>query len=169
MGVIAIWGNKTFEINPNKIYPLTDFQTAFKLKSDANSDTSGTDPINTRGRELETITFSTKLVAGLGVNVRNEFGSWRKLVGQSHPIIIGGASFGAGNFQLNSVDISESELDVNGNFLMAKLSFTFTEFFPSDTAATSKSVSETNTATTNEDVLSLSASATDRENKNPYT
>ena len=105
MGVIASWGTKKFEVNPKKIYPFRDFSTGFKLKTDANADTSGTSPTNTRGRELEQITCSTYLLASAGVDVRGEFGSWRKLVGEAHPFFIGGVSFGAGNFQLESVDI----------------------------------------------------------------
>lgn len=138
MGVIASWGTKKFETTTKRIYPLSDFSTEFKLKSDANSDTSGTSPVNTRGRELEQITFSSRILAAAGINVRGEFGSWRKLVGESHPLIIGGASFGAGNFQLDSVSISETVLDLDGNFLAATLSFTFSEYIPASASATSK-------------------------------
>lgn len=143
MGVIATWGNKKFEVTPNRIYPFNDFATSFKLKTDANSDTSGTTPTNTRGRELEEIKISTRCLAVAGVNVRNEMGSWRKLVGETHPLLIGGTSFGAGEFQLESVDISETQLDVNGNFLAATLSFTFREFTTSQKAATTKATKTT--------------------------
>ncbi|MEI3522831.1 MAG: hypothetical protein V8Q36_01225 [Anaerotignum sp.] len=138
MGVIASWGTKKFETTTKKIYPLSDFSTEFKLKSDANSDTSGTSPVNTRGRELEQITFSSRILAAAGINVRGEFGSWRKLVGEVHPLIIGGASFGAGNFQLESVSISETVLDLEGNFIAATLSFTFSEYIAANAAATAK-------------------------------
>lgn len=62
MGVIASWGSKKFEVNPKKIYPFRDFSTGFKLKTDANADTSGTSPTNTRGRELEQITSHAALI-----------------------------------------------------------------------------------------------------------
>ncbi len=146
MGVIATWGNKKFEVTPNRIYPFNDFATSFKLKTDANSDTSGTTPTNTRGRELEEIKISTRCLAVAGVNVRNEMGSWRKLVGETYPLLIGGASFGAGEFQLESVDISETQLDGNGNFLAATLSFTFREFTTSQKAATAKATKTTSSS-----------------------
>lgn len=142
MGIIATWGNKKFEVTPNRIYPFNDFTTSFKLKTDANSDTSGTTPTNTRGRELEEIKINTRCLAVAGVNVRNEMGSWRKLVGETHHLLIGGASFGAGEFQLESVDISETQLDGNGNFLAATLSFTFREFTTSKKAATAKATTK---------------------------
>lgn len=149
MGVIASWGDKKFEVSPTIIYPISDFATAFKLKSDANSDTSGTATINTRGRELEQITFSTRCLAVTGVDVRYEIGIWRGLVGQSYPLVIGGRSFGAGNFQLESVDISETEFDMNGNFIAATLSFTFNEYIASNQAATAKSTTTSNSTTNN--------------------
>lgn len=170
MGVIASWGIKKFEINPQKIYPFSDFSTAFKLKTDANADTSGTSPTNTRGRELEQITCSTRLLASAGVLVRNEFGSWRKLVGEAHPLIIGGASFGVGNFQLESVSISETELDMNGNFIAATLSFTFTEYIPANAAATAKATATSNSGAgaSKEQAMSVTASADDKKKKSPY-
>lgn len=146
MGVIATWGNKKFEVTPNRIYPFNDFATSFKLKADVNSDTSGTAPTNTRGRELEEIKISTRCLAAAGVNVRNEMGSWRKLVGETHPMLIGGVSFGAGEFQLESVDISETQLDGNGKFLAATLSFTFREFTTSQKASTAKTTKTTNSS-----------------------
>lgn len=149
MGVIASWGDKKFEVSPTIIYPISDFATAFKLKSDANSDTSGTATINTRGRELEQITFSTRCLSVTGVDVRYEIGIWRGLVGQSYPLVIGGRSFGAGNFQLESVDISETEFDMNGNFIAATLSFTFNEYIASNQAATAKGTTKSNNSTSN--------------------
>lgn len=184
MGTIATWGKKKFEITNDKIYPLTDFETSFTLKTDANSDTSGTAPVNTRGRELEPITFKTRCLAAAGVLVRNEIGSWRGLVGQSNPLIIGGASFGAGNFQLQKVGVSEVDLDSNGTFIAATLSFTFQEFIESNVAATAKPTTATSTkgATTataqksmaaqleaqKKESLSVKASATEKANKSPY-
>lgn len=149
MGVIASWGSKKFEVTTNRIYPFNDFSTAFKLKTDANSDTSGTTPTNTRGRELEEIKMSTRCLAAAGVSVRKEMGSWRKLVGETHPMMIGGVSFGAGEFQLESVDVSETQLDTHGNFLAATLSFTFREFTTSQKAATAKATQSTSKSSSN--------------------
>lgn len=185
MGVIATWGTRKFEINPSRIYPLSGFTTAFKLKSDANADTSGTQPINTRGRELEQITCSTRCLASAGVDVRGEMGIWRGMVGQAYPLMIGGMSFGAGNFQLESVNISETELDMNGTFLAATLSFTFTEYIPANAAATAKATttsasgksSSSGTATKSmseaiaaqkQEALKTKASADDKTKRSPY-
>ena len=182
MGVIASWGPKKFEVNPKKIYPFRDFSTGFKLKTDANADTSGTSPTNTRGRELEQITCSTYLLASAGVDVRGEFGSWRKLVGEAHPFFIGGVSFGAGNFQLESVDISEAQLDTNGNFLAAALSFTFTEYIPASASATAKATTKSSKssgksatksmtetiAEKKKEAMNATASTDDKKKKSPY-
>lgn len=147
---------------------------------------------------MEQVTFSSRILAAAGINVRGEFGSWRKLVGEIHPIMIGGVSFGAGSFQLTEVSISETVLDVNGNFIAATLAFTFTEYISANAAATAKTTTTNSTATiaTNNgstknskntasttsaqksmaaniaakknEALNTKASATDKAKKNPY-
>lgn len=136
MGVMGTWGPKKFEVNTKSLTPISDLTTAYKLKSDANSDTSGTKPTNTRGRELESVTFNVKYLVAAGINVRVEFGSWRELIGQSYPLIIGGVRFGPEKFELQSASISDTALDTNGNFLAATVALSFKEFTPANKAAT---------------------------------
>lgn len=131
MGVIAKWGPMTFEVAPQKISAIKDFQTSFKLKSDANNDTSGTPPTNTRGRELETVQFSVKYLQAAGINPRSQIGTWRSLIGEVNILYIGGKAWGAANFQLESVDISNTMLDIQGNMLAADVAVTLKEYVKS--------------------------------------
>ena len=57
---LAKWGPKTFEISPNKIVPLLSLSTSFSRKEDENNDTSGKASTNTRGMELQPISFDTQ-------------------------------------------------------------------------------------------------------------
>lgn len=140
MGVMGSWGPKKFEVNTNSIIPISGLTTAYKLKSDANSDTSGTKPTNTRGRELEDVSFSVKYLRAAGVDVRIEFGSWRELIGQSYPLIIGGVRFGPEKFELQSASITDTALDTNGKFLAATVALSFKEYTSSNKAATATAV-----------------------------
>lgn len=140
MGLMGSWGAKKFEVNTKSLTAITGLTTAYKLKADANNDTSGTTPTNTRGRELEEVSFSVKYLAATGINVRAEFGSWRNLIGQSYPLIIGGVRFGPEKFELQSASISDTALDTNGTFIAATVALAFKEFVPANKAATATAV-----------------------------
>jgi len=134
MGVMAKWGPMTFEVAPQKITSLTGFKTSFKLKSDANNDTSGTPPTNTRGRELESVQFNVKYVRAAGTEPRSQMGTWRSLIGKVHVLYVGGKAWGAANFQLETVELANVVWDSNGNMLEAEVAITLTEY----TKSTSK-------------------------------
>ena len=128
MGIMAKWGPMTFEITPQKITSLTGFKTSFKLKTDANNDTSGTPPTNTRGRELETVQFNVKYVQAAGVTPRSQIGTWRSLIGKVYVLYIGGKAWGAANFQLEAVDLTNVVWDGKGNMLEVEATITLTEY-----------------------------------------
>ena len=66
MTFIARWGPKGFLTSPTKIVPFNGFSTSLTLKADSENDTSGTNPTNTRGRELRPISFETTYFAAAG-------------------------------------------------------------------------------------------------------
>ena len=57
MAYMVKWGPKGFLVSPSKVVPFDGFSTDMKLKADSENDTSGTEPTNTRGRELRTISL----------------------------------------------------------------------------------------------------------------
>lgn len=160
MGVMAKWGPMTFEVTPQKITPLTGFKTAFKLKSDANNDTSGTPPTNTRGRELESVQFTVKYAQAAGTTPRSQMGTWRSLIGKVYVLYIGGKAWGAANFQLEAAELTNVVWDSNGNMLEAEVAITLTEY----TKSASK---ETTTAASKQAALSAKPSSEQKAAKAP--
>ena len=127
MAYMAKWGPKGFLVSPKKIVPFKDFTTSMTLKTDSANDTSGTAPVNTRGRELQPMTFSTSYVRAAGVDPRAQIGEWEAEVGNSYPLYIGGKRFGPPKMKLTQVSVSDVQLSNDGEFLMASLAFTFVE------------------------------------------
>lgn len=123
----AKWGPKGFLVSPAKIVPFKDFTTSMTLKADSENDTSGTAPINTRGRELQPMTFSTTYLRAAGVDPRAQIEEWEGELGNSYPLYIGGKRFGPPKMKLTQVSVSDVVLSNNGEFLQASLSFTFAE------------------------------------------
>lgn len=129
MGVKAKWGPKSFYTSPGRIIPFEGFSTSVTLKSDSENDTSGTEPTNTRGRELQPFSCSTTYHAAAGNDPLAEFHDWAKLVGEKYPLYVGGRRLGpAERFLLKSVDVSDMKQAENGSVLSLTVSLSFTEY-----------------------------------------
>lgn len=129
MGVKAVWGPKSFYTSPSGIVPLNDFSTSVRLKADSENDTSGTEPTNTRGRELQPLSLSTTYFHSAGVDPMAEFNSWVSLIGLSYPMYMGGRRVGpAQRFQLQGVEASDLQQAENGAVLLLTVSLSFTEY-----------------------------------------
>lgn len=125
----ASWGPKSFETTPRSIRPFSGFTTSVTLKEDSENDTSGTPPTNTRGRELQPLSFETLCVKAAGVDPMAEYVEWCNLVGQNHPFYLGGVKLGpADRFILKSVGVAETEHAEDGTVICMKLSLAFVEF-----------------------------------------
>lgn len=129
MGVKANWGPKSFYTTPGRIIPFDDFSTSVTLKADSENDTSGTEPTNTRGRELQPFSCSTTYHAAAGNDPMAEFNSWVDLIGKYYPLYVGNRRLGpAERFILQSVSASNMQQAESGAVLALTLSLSFTEY-----------------------------------------
>ena len=119
-------GTKTWEVTSKKINDFTDFSTSFEVEAEENSSVEGSPLTNERGLKKQPVSFSSTLIAQLGVDVRAEIDGWKPWVGQTGVLKIGGEVFGP-NFMLKSVKVSNMVIDTKGRFHMAKLAFSFEE------------------------------------------
>ena len=128
MEYTARWGNKGFCVTPDKIVPFTGFMTDVALKKDNGVDTSGTAPTNTRGRELQTISFSTTYLRSAGVDPRAQLEEWEGEIGKSYPLYIGGERFGPEKMTLINVGATDLKLTPKGVFLAITVNITLEEY-----------------------------------------
>lgn len=157
MGYQARWGPKGFVISASKIVGIEDLKTAYALKTDTNEDTSGTPPTNTKGRELQTVSFSTTYLRAAGTDPRGQLKEWYAQVGNAYPLYLGEKIFGPPKLQLQTVDVSDVKLDNAGNMLACKVSLTFKEYSDS---STSNAATSSKTAYTTEELKQLAAETT---------
>lgn len=143
MQYTATWGPKGFLISASKIVPLMDLTSTVSVKTETQKDTSGTSQTNHKGRELQPISLSTMYLRAAGVDPRAQMEEWEALVGQSHPLIVGGKRFGPAKLMLKSVSTSDIITNNDGAFLQAKVALSFEEY--SESSATSVSASSAST------------------------
>lgn len=156
MAYMARWGPKGFLVSPEKVVPFDGFSTDMKLKSDSENDTSGTQPTNTRGRELRTISFETQYYAALGADPRAQIDEWESLIGQSYPLFIGAKRFGPPKMTLTQVSTSELKLSLAGEMLSCKIAISLEEY---SEGKTSQLVSATEADTTDQKAQAMNATA----------
>lgn len=125
--VLMSWGPMKCLISQDQIIPFENFSTSVKLKEDSENDTSGTAPTNTRGKELQPMTFSITYMRAAGVDPRAKYDEWCALLGSAYPLLIGGTRFGPAKMLLTQADLSDCMLSNTGIFLKATVSITLKE------------------------------------------
>lgn len=143
MAVMASWGPKTFSVDPSQVVAISGLETAYNRKADENEDTSGTPPVNTRGLELQSVSFNTTYLAAAGVDPRAEMEDWKNQFDGKYPFYINGKLFGPKLMELEGVSFSVVLMDSRGNFLQVDASITLKEYVPPDAKVSSKQTSST--------------------------
>ena len=158
MQYTAKWGPKGFLVSANKIIPLMDLQTSVTAKAVTQTDANGNSQTDYQGRELRPISLSTVYLRAAGVDPRAQVEEWEALVGQSHPLIIGGKRFGPANLLLKSVNTTEILMGNDGTFLQAKVALTFEEKAKDAGTTVSSTASVTSAVSTSGNANSIAAS-----------
>lgn len=166
----ARWGSFGFLVSPSKIVPFDNFSTSIALKTDNGNDTSGTAATNTRGLELQSMSFSTKYMRALGVDPRERLEAWQSQVGNAYPLYIGNKRFGPKKMMLTGVNVSELILNNDGSFLSVTLDITLQEDSSSSsstktTSSQAASVYEQTVAKKKAEAMNTTASASDKASK----
>ena len=159
----ALWGPKGFIVSPNKIVPLNGLTTSFAVKADNGNDADNKATTNVKGRELQTVSLSTRYVRGAGVDPRGQIAEWEAQVGKAYPLYIEGQRFGPQKLMLKSVNASDILLTNKGKFLQVAVALEFEEY-TNNSNATTKSLTS---AASKSAALNATASAMDREALKP--
>ena len=119
-------GTKTWQVSPKYVMDFDGFSTGYELNAESNESVEGSAQTNQRGMKKKSLSFSSNIIAALGIDVRKEFESWEKWIGQTGILKIGGKKFGP-NWMLTSVKPSDVKIDDSGRFRSMKLTYSFEE------------------------------------------
>lgn len=119
-------GTKTWQVSSSYIMDFDSFSTSYELNAESNKSVEGSPKTNQRGMKKKSLSFSSNINVALGIDVRKEFESWEKWIGQTGILKIGGKKFGP-NWMLTSVKPSDVKIDDSGRFRSMKLTYSFEE------------------------------------------
>ncbi len=130
MGVIAQWGPHKWELTSDSVKTIEKLTFSWSLNTDSTSAASGK-AVGSSNEDLSIVpvTFSTKLLAATGADVRKEIEGYKQSIGGVYPLLIGGKQLGP-RMQLMTVAASEDHLSGSGEMVAATVTFTFNEFNP---------------------------------------
>ena len=134
MSYMARWGPKGFLLSPSMVISLGDFSTSVELNVDSNTN-------NILGLLLRPVSFSVVYARAAGTDPRAHLQEWESLVGQSHPLYIGGKRFGPNSLILKKVDSSDYVFSPKGDVSSLTISVSLEE----DTNSQATALTDTTT------------------------
>lgn len=175
---IASYAGKIFESSSNRIYTFYDFQHNSSLQTE-KQDADGTKPSTyIKGSDLETMSFKIKLDVSNGVNPRNEWGDWLRIMASkaAYPFILGNVPFRSASWLLVNVTPGEPVIDNSGKILSIELTLQFEEYVRAGKKSESKGAAKSKAApglkAEEKDILlaslNNSANKPSLKRKNPY-
>lgn len=123
----ATWGNRTWEVSPDRLAGLASVSISKALKQNQSKDKEGKGSVNKRGFEAQSISLSWPVAQFAGVDIQTERSEWEKLVGASDCLMIGGEQFGPDLLMLQSFSMNEARLDSRGRIISAVFTAAFSE------------------------------------------
>ena len=127
--VMAYWNGMKWEVSPKQISYLEALTTAYSIATETNADKEGKKPTEVIGKNLVEISFNTTYRVETGTSdIRGMLQKWESMVGKTAPLILGSAIFGPDRMQLQSVNVSNIEMNAKGVMRAATLSFKLKEF-----------------------------------------
>ncbi|RCX20874.1 GpU protein [Anaerobacterium chartisolvens] len=141
---IAVFANKSFQVSNRKLYTFNEFTTGGALQTE-KQDVAGKKPSTyIKGSDLDTMSFNVPLDNSFGMDVREEYESWKTIkdARKAYTFILGNKPFGTNKWLLTSVALSDTTIDKKGNIIKGKLQLQFDEYVRAGSASASKSSSK---------------------------
>ena len=127
---IAIFASKSFQVSSNRLYTFDEFSTGCSIDTETQDAAGGKPSTYIKGPGLDSMQFNIPLKTSMGINVRDEYESWKDIMEKSaaYPFILGGKPLGRNKWLLKKVDLSNLEFDFRGNILSGSLQLQFDEY-----------------------------------------
>ena len=149
MPILGSFSNKTFVVSSNKIYTFDELTINGELKHEEQEVEGNKPSTYIKGPGLDKFSFTIFLIKQKSVNIEKEIEDWFKIRDSKTPsyFIIGGKSVSKNKLLLTNVDVSETKIGVNGEYLKAKIQLQLSEFVRAgkkqDTSTTTSSAPST--------------------------
>ena len=129
MGIQAQWNNEIFGLTAKVMRHLDSFEISCGILTEEKKNANGANITIVKGLAPEEIKISYTAGFGVGTDPRQEFNDFKKYAEKSKtaPFFLGIKNIGAGEFKVESVNLSDTTCDSNGRIFSGKINIDFKE------------------------------------------
>lgn len=125
MAIQAQWNNEKFGITANSLKNLESFEISCGIVTEEQESSNGVKKTVVKGIAAEELKISYNAGFGVGTDPRQEFEDFKKIAGQQDNFYLGNVEVGRTQFELDEIQLSDTQMDANGRIFSGKISLSF--------------------------------------------
>lgn len=148
MAVQAQWNGEIFGRNVNSLRNLESFEISCGIVTEEKESSNGIKKTVVKGYGAEELKISFNAGFVVGTDPRQEFEDFKKIAGQQDNFYLGNANVGRTQFELDAVELSDTQINNAGRIFTGKISLSFSgDSNVSSKGSSSKSSKGSNSST----------------------
>ena len=126
MAIQAQWNKEIFGRMANSLRNLESFEISCGIVTEENESTNGVKKTVVKGYAAEDLKISFSTGFAVGTDPRQEFEDFKKIAGMQDNFYLGNVDVGRTQFELDEIQLSDTQMDNSGRILSGKISLSFT-------------------------------------------
>ena len=126
MAIQAQWNKEQFGRLTNSLRNIESFDISCGIKTEEQESASGVKSTVVRGIDSEQLQISYSTSFAIGTDPRQEFEDFKKMAGMQDNFYLANVNVGRTQFELDEVQLSDTQSDHTGRIYTGKISLTFT-------------------------------------------
>ena len=142
MSIQAQWNNEIFGRTASSLRNLESFEISCGIVTEEQESSNGVKKTVVKGIAAEELRISYNAGFVVGTDARQEFEDFKKVAGQQDNFYLGNVNVGKTQFELDEVQLSDTQMNNSGRILAGKVSLSFSgDGYVSSKGSSSKSKS----------------------------
>lgn len=122
----AEWNKEVFGRMANSLRNLESFEISCGIVTEENESTNGVKKTVVKGIAAEDLKISFNTGFAVGTDPRQEFEDFKKIAGMQDNFYLNNVNVGRTQFELDEIQLSDTQIDNSGRILSGKISLSFT-------------------------------------------
>jgi hypothetical protein len=124
--VQAQWNKEIFGRTANSLRTLESFEISCGIVTEENESSNGVKKTVVKGFAAEELKISYNAGFAVGTDPRQEFEDFKKIAGMQDNFYLGNVNVGRTQFELDEVQLSDTQIGNSGRIFSGKISLSFT-------------------------------------------
>lgn len=122
----AQWNKEIFGRTANSLRNLESFEISCGIVTEEQDSSNGVKKTVVKGYAAEELNISFNAGFAVGTDPRQEFEDFKKIAGMQDNFYLGNVDVGRTQFELDEIQLSDTQMDNSGRIYSGKISLSFT-------------------------------------------